>query len=123
VKAWVCLLMLLATPAFAETALEMQSECASFRSANLRGNMVEFDQTFDTGVCWGAFAAIQAATVTTGANNDRLLGVCPSPESTRVEFIKIFLRRVDEHPEVGHLNFWPVALNALIAAFPCKASN
>ncbi|HVC52491.1 MAG TPA: Rap1a/Tai family immunity protein [Stellaceae bacterium] len=121
-KALCLFLMLLPAPALAETALEMQSDCAPFRSAAVHGDTVRFDQTFDTGVCWGAFAFFQQAMRWGKAELDRALRVCPPPESYRVELIKIFLRYVDQHPEFGHRDFADVALWSLKAAFPCNSN-
>lgn len=85
--------------------------------------MVGLGTTFDDGFCWGAFAAIQDLSWIVSDAGKPLLFFCPPPKSTRIEYVKIFLRYADQHPEQLHMDFGGVARRALAAAFPCSASN
>ncbi len=78
-----CLVLLTALLAFpmtarAESAEEMVSACREVADATVAGEKVEFKQDFASGLCWGAFASIQAAIVMRIADGhaDTTLGVC-----------------------------------------------
>ena len=103
---WVFLTVFIITTSSsqAETALEVQSWCTTTANAPLLADgKVGLGTTFDDGFCWGAFAAIQ--------------------DLSRIEYVKIFLRYVDQHPEQLHMDFAGVARRALAAAFPCTPPN
>ncbi len=109
-------------PALGETALEMQSWCRQIVSGPILANdTVYVGTTFNDGVCWGSFAAIQQLSRIVDQNGIMLLRFCPPPDSTRVQFIKIFMRYADQHPEEAHHDFAKLALRALVEAFPCSA--
>jgi Rap1a immunity proteins len=120
-------LCLLARPAVADitasSALEMESSCKFIDTAPLRlDGTIGIPDTSRAGYCWGAFAAIQqlslAADHESGA---KTLEICRPANSTEAQYIKIFLRYVERHPEEAHLLFAQVALYALQEAFPCAA--
>ena len=108
-----------AVPACAETALEVQSWCGDIAHARLNGeHKVYLSRTFEDGFCWGVFAALQAASNFISADQS-VLWICAPTEATRVQYIKIFSRYVDQHPELAHNGFAAVAQRALSDAFPC----
>jgi len=79
-----------AVPACAETALEVQSWCGDIAHARLNGeHKVYLSRTFEDGFCWGAFAALQAASNFISADQS-VLWICAPTEATRVQYIKIF---------------------------------
>jgi hypothetical protein len=85
----------------------------------LAEHKVYLNRTFEDGFCWGAFAAIQAASGFISADQ-AVLQICAPTEVTRVQQIKIFLRYVEQHPELAHNDFAAVAQRALSGAFPCR---
>jgi Rap1a immunity proteins len=122
---WVFLTVFIITTSSsqAETALEVQSWCTTTAHAPLLADgKVGLGTTFDDGFCWGAFAAIQDLSRIEMLGNP-LLVFCPPSNSTRIEYVKIFLRYVDQHPEQLHMDFAGVARRALAAAFPCTPPN
>jgi hypothetical protein len=71
--------------------------------------------------CWGAFTVLRGVTAILSDDHTTMaLHVCAPTEATVSQYIRIFLKYVDEHPEVAHEDFDFVALSALIRAFPCK---
>jgi hypothetical protein len=113
-------LWIAAAPASAEKALEVQSWCREIAHAPLmREHKVYLNRTFEDGFCWGAFAAIQTASGFISADQP-VLRICAPTEATRVQYIKIFSRYVDQHPEIAHNDFAAIAQRALSDAFPCR---
>jgi hypothetical protein len=111
--------LIAATPASAEKALEVQSWCRNIAHAPLTEHKVYLNRTFEDGFCWGAFAAIQAASNFIYADQ-HVLKICVPTEATRVQHIKIFSHYVDQHPDLAHNDFAAVAQRALSDAFPCR---
>jgi hypothetical protein len=115
-------LALVAEPACAETATEVQSWCKPVANASVDPDgMVDVGNTFDRVFCWGAFAAIQGLSRLVPDDGTPLLLFCAPPTSNRLQYIQIFERYAEQHPEKGHLDFTVVARNALAQAFPCTA--
>ncbi len=104
------------------TALEMASYCKPVAEAPRIGDGgLYLDVTWETGMCWGFFSAVQqAANITFHGASAPALYICNPPESTLVQMVLIFRRYVDVNPSVGHENAFFVALRALKEAFPCK---
>jgi hypothetical protein len=53
----------------------------------------------------------------------KTLAVCAPPNSTAAQFVKVFMRYVERHPEEAHLPFAAVVLYALKDAFPCASNS
>jgi hypothetical protein len=107
---------------FAESAEVMLSACREVASARVSENTAEIPEDFDSGMCWGAFAATQKAIVITNSRNASegpVLGVCAPSESNRTQLIAVFIEYARTHPERLHEDFFLVALDALRKAFPC----
>lgn len=75
--------------------------------------------SFPAGICWGAFSALQELSGLADGDH-RVLYFCPPENSTRMQFIKVFSKYVDDHPETSHEDWTMMGLRALQAAFPCK---
>jgi hypothetical protein len=103
-----------------ETALEIVSACRGVASAPIQGNQVWFTRDYPSGLCWGAFAAIQELYTVQLPDGTAMLGACPPVPSNRVELIKVFLKYTDDHPETLHESFAYVFLPALFQAYPCS---
>jgi hypothetical protein len=106
----------------ADTAAEVAGLCDGFRGArhDPDGHVRGFEQTSDAGHCWGTFSAIQdVGAITLDSPNRTALWLCLPPEGTTLEFVKVFIRYMDEHPNRGHERFGLVVLDSLREAFPC----
>jgi hypothetical protein len=104
-----------------ESAAAMQSNCRPFASASTKGEYISAPQTFDTGICWGAFLAIQEFVVTPWTpEGPGILPIC-NAGTDRAEMIRVFVRYVDTHPQRGGEQFTHVVLNALWEAYPCPS--
>ncbi len=106
-----------------ETAMQVQSWCKDIAAAKInQDGTFLLHRTADSGFCWGAFATIQILSKSPVSRNNPtpMLGLCPPAQSTRIQFIKIFSKYVDENPNLGHVDFAHIALAALTDAFPCS---
>jgi hypothetical protein len=114
-------LMILHSPAEAETAREMVSKCGqTFAAAAVDGEAVSIPRTDSAGWCWGAFEVIQRIVVYADESNLRFFRVCPPPDSTRLQIIGTFLDFAKRHPEQMNREFTDVALDSLVEAYPCR---
>ena len=110
------LALLLFWPAIAsaESAEEMRSACRTTAEAKVSEDRVNLSQTFSTGLCWGAFAALQKATRVVDTSRRpqvAFFGVCAPDESTRTQLISVFVEYVRVHPERLHEDFFFVAVS------------
>lgn len=111
--------LLIPSVARAETAEEMLSSCRSFLTAPVSQGQVTFLHDFDHGLCWGAFGAIHGAALVFDEHNARSLRVCVPQDATRTQLIAVFVKYAEANPKELNEDFFMVALNALIKAFPC----
>lgn len=109
------------------SAEEMASKCKPIVEATVNGNTVSFEQTFATGICWGAFSSIQRETNVAApdstTNAKPALGICLPPNSTLTQLIKIFYHYTEQHPQVIQYDYTRVALTAFYQDFPCNNSS
>src|SRR3954451_18332420 len=115
-------LLLLCGSGRAESSLEVQSSCRQLAKASDAADAkLTIARNFDNGFCWGAFAALQGLSASRWPDSDKsILGFCAPPESTRIDFIRIFMRYAKAHPQEDDAPFAQVALEALANAFPCS---
>jgi hypothetical protein len=106
----------------AQTAQEGEALCRPFATVDVgTGGAFAMPEGAGAPQCWGAFGMLeQLFGLTQGG--ERVLKVCPSGNSNRLQFIKIFLSFASRHPEFARLPFAQVARTALEEAFPCRAS-
>lgn len=105
----------------AETALEMQSWCGPIVNAQVPApGTIHFVPTFETGLCWGSFAAIQQISKIYNDNDGTTIEICAPEDSTRYQFVRVFYKYVNDHPELANLPFAVVAQRALAQGFPCR---
>ena len=112
--------MFLASSVSAESTAQMLSSCSVFAKAQVINNAISFTQNFDSGVCWGAFSALQRLITQTYANGQLLLSVCAPPTSRRHQLIAVFVEYGTRNPQRLQENFFDVAIDSLQAAFPCQ---
>jgi hypothetical protein len=107
----------------AETALEMQSWCGPIVNAQVpQPDMIHFVPTYQTGLCWGSFAAIQQMSIIYN-KNVMMIEICAPADSTRSQFIRVFYKYVSDHPESANQPFAVIAQRALTQAFPCPGNQ
>jgi hypothetical protein len=117
----ICVLLLLPVPAFGQSSEDMMSACRKVVDAQVSDQTVVLPTDFHSGMCWGAFASIQAASRIIYTDEPRpVLRVCAPASSTRTQLVAVFMRYAKEHPERLHEGFFQVAWDALRQAFPCK---
>ncbi len=77
---------------------------------------------FESGVCWGAFGALDQFIKATNAEKrlQPALRICVPPNTTRYRLIAAFSQFVKARPDRGPDEFYPVARDALQAAFSCQ---
>jgi hypothetical protein len=102
-----------------DTAGDMLSNCRTIAEAQTHDRVVSFARTYESGICWGAFATLQRASAI-GNESARLLSVCTPAESTRSQIVAVFVEYIDRRPERRHEDWFIVAWDALRAAFPCS---
>ena len=120
----ILLLVLWAAPVQAESALEMASFCRPIVGAQAGSteDTLLLPHTYEFGVCWGAFAAIQTAlhvSVDPYRKDTPALKICLPEKSTRAQLVLVFLKYVDDHPESAHEDQFHIVLRAFWEAFPC----
>ena len=118
-----CAFLLISSSAFAESAEELLSACRPVTKAPVSGDSVQFEQTYDTGFCWGAFSAVQKSIILVDNRKQPLYGVCPPPTSTRTQTIAIFIQYAETHPQRLHEHYLFVVVDALREAFPCPKNS
>ncbi len=69
--------------------------------------------------CWYCMAAIQNMTALADERGERLLGICPPPKSTVVDFVRIFVQHARTEDLGSQKNAAAFALLGLARAFPC----
>jgi hypothetical protein len=109
------------------TAEEMLSNCTPVEQAEIRDGKSWFNSTYETGICvgylFGLLGTSQVVTDTSDPQHSAALHFCPPEGVSAKQAAAIFNGYVRLHPEKYHEGaFWP-AVNAFIAAFPCKRSE
>lgn len=119
---------------FAGTAAMMLSIAASAANAQEKPTPMHFydghklltmcqaTADFDKGRCLGFVVAVsdRGMAVITGAPDP---GVCLEKNVTDGQVMTIVVRYLRENPDKLHWAAWTLALNALIAVFPCEKMN
>jgi hypothetical protein len=110
---------------WADTAQEMAGYCQPYRAAVVTGpGEIKVDADANSQYCWGAFSAVQdLGNLALGKAQRATLRLCLPSKSTRLELLKVFLRYMDQHPELGHYTFGQVVVRALEQAFPCPVGG
>lgn len=104
-----------AASAQTETAVDMLLTCRTFlREAS--------NNSFTSGQCWGAFAALQGVSRLDGRGQQRVLEICVPANVTRESLIAAFVTFVEGHPKRWHEDFVVVALDVLRDTYPCATA-
>jgi hypothetical protein len=106
------------TPCYATTANELLVSCeAMLRTPQQSDEQIAVPPSARP--CWHYLSAVQDLSVYR-ENNNMLLGVCPPPESSLTQYIRIFVEYARKHPATLHENASYIATLALREAFPCR---
>jgi hypothetical protein len=106
----------------AETAEEMLSACRPVANAKVTIGGIAMTRDFDSGVCWGAFGAIQSWIFIVGEHhNEPMFHICAPFGGSRSQLVAVFVRYIEKHPEKYGDDFGSVALDSLAESFPCRA--
>ena len=114
-------ILLAATIGHAETAEEMMSSCKKLSEAKVSEGKVTAPPDFDSGQCFGSFRAIQFYSMAIGPDAQPIMHVCMPKETTATQTLAIFIDYVKRNPKLLSENFFIVAQNSLVEAFPCPA--
>jgi hypothetical protein len=98
---------------------EMVSACRSIVRAEIKGDHIVLPTTFETGTCWGAFAAIQRA-IRYADQEGTFFAVCAPANSRLTQLITIFVTYAEKNPQRLHEEFFDVGIDSLREAFPCE---
>ncbi len=112
--------------ASAQSAGTMVSACKQVTTAKTSDRVTLLPQDFNSGLCWGAFGAFeQFAKASNGAKGQYqpALGICVPENTPRSRLIAVFAEFAKRHPDRNQEDFYPVARDALKAAFPCRARS
>src|SRR5215831_16885386 len=99
-------LFLLSTPAHSETGNELLQECEALeRGARLSGDKIQLPERTDVHRCWGYMSAVQDFSVILAdyPRGKPLLNSCPGPDTTLMQFIRVFTNYARTHPQELHL--------------------
>jgi hypothetical protein len=103
----------------ATTASELLQSCQAIATSTVARNDATLDIPPDGLPCWYFMSAVQNMTVLVDENGTRLLGVCPPPDSTVLDFIRVYVAYAGKKKGSGD-NAAALALTGLAEAFPCR---
>ncbi len=109
---------------YAQSAGEMVSACKQIATSKANERLTILPRDFDSGVCWGAFGTLKQSLEALNAGQ-RQVGSALSvpPDAPRLRLVAAFAEFMKSHPERDQEDFYPVARDALKAAFPCPAGS
>ena len=105
--------------ASAESASEMLSACRPIAQAPGSRERIALQETFESGLCWGAFATIQKIARYADEKGRLFFRVCAPASSRRTQLIAVFVRYAADNPQRLHEDYFRIALDSLQEAFPC----
>jgi hypothetical protein len=117
---------LVATVAFAwsaaavENAHELAGYCQSLeRGAKGAGRQI----TREALTCWGYMQAMQDLSVLSDEEGHRIMGACPSEQTSTLQLIQSFVRYAHAHRSELQGNAVVAVFRALREAYPCRAEH
>ena len=115
-----CLALFVPQVVSASAAQELLSGCRPIANADVSGESIRFQRTYQTGVCWGTFGTIQKVIVHADETGQPIYRVCAPPSSTLSQLVAIFVSYAEKNPQRLHEEGFDIALASLQLAFPCK---
>jgi len=116
------LMLFLCTPARSETGNELLQACEALEREIriISGNSVQLPSRPDVHRCWGYMGAVRELSMALDEAGKPVLGFCPDPKTTPMQFIRVFTNYARTHPQELHLTASQLILTAMIQAFPCS---
>ena len=109
---------------YALSAGEVVSTCKQISVMKTNERVTMLPRDFDSGVCWGVFGVLEQFVKTSDEAKrppQPASGICVPENVARSRLIAAFSDFLKTHPERNQEEFYPVARDALKAAFPCQA--
>jgi hypothetical protein len=105
--------------AAAITPSQLQRSCQSVLRAAGATDNATIDIPVAGLACWYYMSAVQNMSAVVDQDGQPLLGICAPEGTTLIQYVRIFARYAQHHPEKDSDNAAPLVLHALIDAFPC----
>jgi hypothetical protein len=114
-------LFVLSAPAHSENGDELLQACESLeRGARISGDQVQLPPRPDVHICWGYMSAVQDFSILRDPETKKtLFRSCPGPNTTLIQFIRIFTNYARTHPQQLHDKASLLVYQAMQSAFPC----
>jgi hypothetical protein len=77
-------------------------------------------KSFEVGLCFGSLTTLFALSGVVDQNQAPILGFCRPPKAGLADMVQVFVRYVESHPQTAQAYYAIEAVNALVAAYPCK---
>lgn len=105
--------------AAAETPTELLQSCQNVLRAAGATDKATIEIPVAGLTCWYYMSAVQNMSAVVDQDGRPLLGICAPAGTTLMQYVRIFARYAQRHPEKDMDNAAPLVLHALIDAFPC----
>jgi Rap1a immunity proteins len=98
---------------------ELLTSCEAITSTASRSEKNTLDIPAEGLPCWYYMSAIQNITALADERGERLFGVCPPPDSTLLDFVRIFVQHARTEDVEAQSYAAAFVLPGLAQAFPC----
>jgi hypothetical protein len=105
--------------AAAVTPAQLQQSCQSVLRAAGPTDKTTIEIPVAGLTCWYYMSAVQNLSAVVDQDGQPLLGICAPEGTTLIQYVRIFARYAQHHPEKDTDNAAPLVLRALLEAFPC----
>jgi Rap1a immunity proteins len=111
--------LLVREDAIALSPVDLLASCEAIPDASSLSAEKTFDIAAEGLPCWYYMSAVQNMTVLADERGERLLGICPPPDSTVLDFVRVFVQYARTEDVGSQRNAAAFALLGLARAFPC----
>jgi hypothetical protein len=103
-----------------ESAHDLLNVCESLERGKIgMGRHIKIPNTKEALICWGYMQAMQDVSVWVDENGHRIMGSCPSTQTTILELIDAFVKYARSHHSELQDNAAVIVRMAFQEAFPC----
>jgi hypothetical protein len=102
----------------AASARDLLNDCQSLEQKGT-GHLIKIPNTKEALVCWGYMEAMQDLSVWVDENGHRIMGSCPSGQTTVLELIQAFVKYARSQRSQLQGNAALAVMMAFQEAFPC----
>jgi hypothetical protein len=113
------LFLLVRGDAIALSPADLLASCEAITDASPLSAEKTLDIAAEGLPCWYYMSAIQNMTALADERGERLLSVCPTPDSTLLDFVRIFVQYAHTEDVKAQRNTAAFVLPGLAKAFPC----